>query len=200
MKTALLLLILDNCEHVIAEVAVVADVLLRGCPSLRNPRDQSRIDQGRRRTRLPATVVEYPIAQGGCAVARSGCQDLWSDRALLRSRSRCRPCFTLTDDNAPAVAELCRRLDGIPLAIELASARVNSLAITTLTERLEDRFRLLASDERTALPRQQTMRATIDWSYDSLSEPEQRLFERLSVFAGGFMLATAARVGVRRGK
>ena len=92
------------------------------------------------------------------------------------------------------MAELCRRLDGIPLAIELAAARVNSLSITALAEKLEDRFRVLAGGERTALPRQQTMRATIDWSYDLLSVPEQRLFERLSIFAGGCTLASAAAV------
>ena len=102
--------------------------------------------------------------------------------------------FALTGDNAPAVAELCRRLDGIPLAIELAAARVNSLSIAALVERLEDRFRILAVGQRTALPRQQTMRATIDWSYDSLSAPEQRVFERLSIFAGGCTLVSAEAV------
>ena len=102
--------------------------------------------------------------------------------------------FALTDENAPIVAELCRRLDGIPLAIELAAARVNSLSITALMTKLEDRFRVLAGGERTALPRQQTMRATIDWSYEALSPSEQRLFERLSVFAGGCTLASAEAV------
>ena len=93
-----------------------------------------------------------------------------------------------------SVAELCRRLDGIPLAIELAAARVDSLSIAALLERLEERFRVLAGGGRTALPRQQTMRATIDWSYDLLSPREQRVFERLSIFAGGCTVTSAQAV------
>ncbi len=102
--------------------------------------------------------------------------------------------FALSDQNAPAVAEVCWRLDGIPLAIELAAARVTTFPIEALSQQLDNRFRLLTSGGRTALPRQQTMRATIDWSYDLLSAREQRFFEHLSVFAGGCTFAVAAAV------
>jgi predicted ATPase len=102
--------------------------------------------------------------------------------------------FALTDENASAVGEICGRLDGIPLAIELAAARANIMSVQELVSKLDDRFKILKGGERTALPRQQTMRAAIDWSYNLLSTPEQRLLERLSVFAGGCTLASAAAV------
>src|SRR5205823_4813533 len=98
------------------------------------------------------------------------------------------PAFALTPANAPGVARICHRLDGIPLAIELAAARVRALSAEQIAQRLDDRFRLLTTGSRTALPRQQTLRALIDWSYDLLSEPEQALLQRLSVFAGGCTL------------
>src|SRR5207244_11659534 len=104
------------------------------------------------------------------------------------------PAFTMTEANAVAVAQICRRLDGIPLAIELSAARVNSLPVEKLNERLDDMFRLLTGGSRTALPRQQTLRALIDWSYDLLSEPERALLGRLSVFAGGWTLEAAEAV------
>ncbi|MGC2406034.1 MAG: helix-turn-helix domain-containing protein, partial [Candidatus Cybelea sp.] len=169
LKNKTLLLILDNCEHVVVQAATVADALLANCP----------------RVRILATSRE-PLRAGGEQVYRIPSLNLVDSTALFSDRARAVDHrFALTDDNGPAVAELCRRLDGIPLAIELAAARVDSLSITTLLERLEARFRVLAGGERTALPRQQTMRATIDWSYDLLSSPEQRVFERLSIFAGG---------------
>ena len=105
------------------------------------------------------------------------------------------PSFRVTDDNARAVAEICHRLDGIPLALELAAARVRSMPVERIAERLSDRFRLLTSGDRTALPRQQTLRALIDWSYDLLDERERMLFRRLAVFAGGFTLDAAEKVG-----
>ena len=104
------------------------------------------------------------------------------------------PDFSITSRNAPVVAQLCHRLDGIPLAIELAAARVNALPVTKLNERLDDRFRLLTSGSRTALPRQQTLRATIDWSYELLSEAEKALLMRFSVFAGRWTLEAAEAV------
>ena len=106
----------------------------------------------------------------------------------------------LTDENAPIVARICRRLDGIPLAIELTAARVNLLSLEVLADKLDDRLRLLTGGERMALPRQQTMRATIDWSFNLLSAAEQRLFARLSVFAGGCTLAGAAAVCANEGE
>ena len=178
LKHKTLLLILDNCEHVVTQAATVADALLANCP----------------RVRILATSRE-PLRAGGEQVYRIPSLSAGDSIALFSDRARAVDHrFALTDDIAPAVAELCRRLDGIPLAIELAAARVDSLSIAALVERLEARFRVLAGGGRTALPRQQTMRATIDWSYDLLSAPEQRVFERLSVFAGGCTLASAQAV------
>jgi predicted ATPase/DNA-binding XRE family transcriptional regulator len=188
------LLILDNCEHVITETALVADALLAGCPRIRilaTSREPLRAG-GEHTYRLPplsTPPLEAPVPLNATNAAAYGAIELFSDRARAVDHR-----FTLADENADAVAEVCRRLDGIPLAIELAAARVNSLSVTALTTRLGDRFRVLAGGERTALPRQQTMRATIDWSYDTLSAREQRLFERFSVFAGGCTLASAEAV------
>src|SRR5205823_2722821 len=102
--------------------------------------------------------------------------------------------FAVTPANAPSVAQVCQRLDGIPLAIELAAARVKALTVEKLNERLDDMFRLLTGGSRTALPRQQTLRALIDWSYDLLGEEERRLLRRLSVFARGWTLEAAEAV------
>lgn len=178
LKNKSLVLILDNCEHVVTEAAVVADAILAGCPRVRilaTSREPLR-SAGERTYRLPSLNTSSAV-------------ELFTDRALAVDHR-----FALTTENAPSVAELCRRLDGIPLAIELAAARVNLLTVKALTEKLDDRLRLLASGERTALPRQQTLRATIDWSYDLLTAPERRLFERLSVFSGGCTLASATAV------
>src|SRR5213079_3004067 len=114
---------------------------------------------------------------------------LFVDRALLSQAS-----FTVTHQNALAVAQVCQRLDGIPLAIELAAARLRALPVEQIVARLDDRFRLLTGGSRTALPRQQTLRGLIDWSYDLLSPSEQALFRRLSVFAGGWTLEAAEQV------
>src|SRR4029077_11837537 len=119
---------------------------------------------------------------------------LFADRARSSQDT-----FALTQTNAPAVVQVCRRLDGIPLAIELAAARVKALPVEKLNERLDDMFRLLTGGSRTALPRQQTLRALIDWSYDLLSEPERALMRRLSVFAGGWTLEAAEAVGGEEG-
>jgi predicted ATPase len=178
LKNKTLLLILDNCEHVVVQAAMVADALLANCPRvaiLATSREPLRARDEQ--------VYRIPSLSASDSVT------LFADRARAVDHR-----FALTDDSAPAVAELCGSLDGIPLAIELAAARVDSLSIAALTERLEARFRVLAGGGRTALPRQQTMRATIDWSFDLLSAAEQRVFERLSVFAGGCMLAGAQAV------
>ena len=115
---------------------------------------------------------------------------LFVDRAVAAQ-----PSFRITAENAPAVGEICRRLDGIPLALELAAARARSLTMETIASRLSDRFRLLTQGDRTALPRQQTLRACIDWSYDLLSDKERALLRGLAVFAGGWVLAAAEAVG-----
>lgn len=178
LKDKALLLLLDNCEHVIAEAANVAGALLQGCPNVRilaTSREPLRA-AGEHAYRLPSLSVASAV-------------ELFTERARAVNHR-----FALADDNSPSVGEICRCLDGIPLAIELAAARVNSLPITAIAQRLDDRFRILTSGDRTALPRQQTMRATIDWSYDLLSEHEKRVFERLSVFTGGCTLDTATPV------
>ncbi len=118
-----------------------------------------------------------------------GAVALFADRATLVDTV-----FQLTDDNTPIVAEICRRLDGIPLAIELAAARVKVLSIPNLAQRLNDRFKILTGGSRTALPRQKTLSALIDWSYDLLTPQEQMLFTRIAIFAGGFSLDAATAV------
>src|SRR5205807_10557507 len=114
---------------------------------------------------------------------------LFAERAAL-----VKPGFGITAENALAVARLCRLLDGVPLALELAAARVRAMPVEQVASRLDDRFRLLTGGSRTALPRQQTLRALIDWSYDLLSEEERALLRRLSVFAGGWTLEAAETV------
>ena len=124
------------------------------------------------------------------AIAHAGAVRLFVDRARAAQ-----PAFELTLRNAAAVAEICRCLDGIPLAIELAAARTDALSVEAIAARLGDRFGLLTGGDRTAMPRQQTLRASIDWSYDLLPEPERALLQRLAVFAGGWTLEAAEAVG-----
>ena len=178
LKTKAFLLILDNCEHLIGAVATVAQALLGGCPRVRilATSREPLAAAGERAYRLPSLTENDAVA-------------LFADRAQSVDAH-----FALTDENAPSIGEICRRLDGIPLAIELAAARANMWSIQELVGKLDDRFKILKGGERTALPRQQTMRATIDWSYNLLSSPEQRLLERLSVFAGGCTMDAAAAV------
>ena len=114
-------------------------------------------------------------------------------RLFVDRATAVQPAFRLTGKAAAAVAEICRRLDGIPLALELAAARTRAMPIDVIAARLQDRFKLLVTTDRTVLPRQQTLRALIDWSYDLLPPSEQRLFQRLSVFAGGWTLKRRSR-------
>ena len=194
LKNKALLLILDNCEHVITEAAIVAGALLAGCPRfaiLATSREPLRT-AGEYTYRLPSLSVPTPEAARRLSAAEAlsfGAIVLFNDRARAVDHR-----FTLTDQNASTVAGICRHLDGIPLAIELAAARVNMLPVAAIANRFDNRFIILTGGERTALPRQQTMRAAIDWSYDLLAAREQRMFERLSVFAGGCTLATANAV------
>ena len=191
-----LLLIFDNCEHVIAEAARIADSLLRCCAGLRiiaTSREPLRV-AGERTYRLPPLAtpsLEIANRLGAADAAGYGAIALFAERARAVDHR-----FALSDENTPIVAEICRRLDGISLAIELAAARAKILPLRALAEKLDRRFRILSGGDRTALPRHQTMRALIDWSYDLLSAPEQRLFERLSVFAGGCTLTTVIAVCV----
>ncbi len=173
------LLLLDNCEHLLEAVAHLAEELLGRCPGLR----------------VLATGRE-PLAIGGetlCPVPPLPVEPavrLFTDRVAA-----VRPGFGLDDGNAETVREICRRLDGLPLAIELAAARLRALTLRQLAERLDDRFRLLSGGSRTALPRHQTLRAVVAWSWDLLEADERRLIERLSVFSGGFDLPAAEHLG-----
>ena len=187
-----LLLIVDNCEHVIHEVSQAADAILRGCPKvsiLATSREGLAIS-GEVLHRLPSLAVPDRVKGLSAEHALSfGAVTLFDTRARAANAH-----FVLSDDNAPAVAEICRRLDGIPLAIELAAARVKVLAPRQLAQKLDERFRLLTGGDRTALPRQQTMRALIDWSYDLLNERERKLLRYFSIFAGSFSLELAIAV------
>ena len=188
-----LLLILDNCEHMAVAVAELAKVLLQASPRTKILASSREVLQiaGEKKYSLPP----LPVPQEGepttvDALTQSAAVRLFVDRAVAAQ-----PSFRVTTTNAPAVAEICRRLDGIPLALELAAARARSLTMETMAARLTDRFRLLTQGDRTALPRQQTLRACIDWSYDLLSETERALLRSLAVFAGGFVLTAAEAVG-----
>lgn len=178
IKSKELLLILDNCEHVVHEAARVAGALLAGCPQLRilaTSREPLRA-AGERAYRLPSLSAQAAA-------------ELFTDRARAVDHR-----FALSGASSALIAELCGRLDGIPLAIELAAARVNLLSLESLVKKLGDRFRILAGGDRAALPRQQTMRAAIDWSYELLADSERRVFERMSVFTGGCTLEAAIAV------
>ncbi len=192
LKHRRLLLILDNCEHVIDEVRNVAGGILRGCPDVRilaTSRENLNI-AGEHVFRLPSLAVPPPDGTTTAEATRSyAAVALFADRAAA-SDAR----FELTDLNAPFVTEISRRLDGIPLAIELAAARVKVLSPQQLLQKLDERFRVLTGGDRSALPRHQTMRALIDWSHDLLSEQERALFRKLAVFSGGFTLETASAV------
>ena len=172
-----LLLIVDNCEHLIEEVAEIADAILRAAPQVRmlaTSREPLRIG-GEHVYRVPSLAVPSDDAlttrRGACSTARLR---LFAERARASDAK-----FTLSDESAPIVAEICRRLDGIALAIELAAARVRMLPPRQLAQQLDERFRVLTGGSRTALPRQQTMRALIDWSHDLLSEPRATAFSAL---------------------
>lgn len=189
------LILLDNCEHLIEASASLADTLLGACPRLRilaTSREPLGV-AGEATWRVPPLSVPGEDASAG-DLARYGAVRLFVERARLKL-----PAFELTSRNARAVAEVCRRLEGVPLAIELASARVSALAVEQVARRLEDSLKLLSGGARTAPARHQTMRATLEWSHDLLTDGEKALFRRLSVFAGGWTLEAAEAVGAGGG-
>jgi predicted ATPase/class 3 adenylate cyclase len=192
LKRKTILLILDNCEHLLGTVAILADAVHRNCPQVRilATSRQALGVSGEQVMRLPSLDVPHKIGDlTPAAVMEFGAVALFVDRARLIDKS-----FSLGDDTSPIVADICRRLDGIPLAIELAAARVKVLSIPNLAQRLSERFKILTGGSRTALPRQKTLSALIDWSYDLLTTQEQILFTRLAIFAGGFSLDAATAV------
>jgi predicted ATPase len=187
-----LLLVLDNCEHLIDACARLADDLLHACPGLKllaSSREALGV-AGETAYRVPSLALPNPQAATPASLARSEAARLFVERAQAAQ-----PRFALTLSNAPAVAAICWRLDGIPLALELAAARVRVLSVEQILARLDDRFRLLVGGSRTALPRQQTLRALVDWSYDLLPDDERRLLRQMGVFAGGATLEAAEAVG-----
>jgi predicted ATPase len=187
-----LLLLLDNCEHLIEAVAQLVHALLRSCPRLTilaTSREALRL-AGEVTWRVPSLPLPSEIDAAVETIQESDAVRLFVERARALQ-----PHFALTNVNAPALAQVCRRLDGIPLAIELAAALVRVLSVEQIAQRLDDRFHLLTTGGRDALPRHRTLQATLDWSYALLNKPEQTLFRRLSVFAGSFGLEAAETVG-----
>ena len=191
LKTQDLLLLLDNCEHVIDAVAAMVETLIAAAPKVRvliSSQEPLGI-AGEQIFRLPSLAVPKEAHVRSEEALQAGAIQLFDARAKAAD-----PRFELDDRNASTVAAICRRLDGIPLAIEMAAARAPMLGVDRLAQKLDERFRVLTGGRRTALPRQQTLRAALDWSYGLLSERERRVLRRLSIFAGGFTLDGAGRV------
>ena len=189
-----MLIVLDNCEHVLTACARLVDALLKHCPhvqTLASSREALGI-AGEQTYRIPSlSLPDVRQAQTVASVSQYEAVQLFIDRAQSVQST-----FAVTDTNATALAQLCARLDGIPLALELAAARVRSLSVEEINSKLDNRFRLLTGGSRAALPRQQTLRALIDWSYDLLNAQEKTLLCRLAVFAGGWTLEATEAVGI----
>lgn len=191
-RTKQTLLVFDNCEHLISACAQLADQLLGTCEKLKILATSREALDILGETIWPVPSLSLPEMQAAYEIKSLNKFEsirLFSERALL-----VQPKFELTDQNAQAVVQTCRRLSGMPLAIELAAARVRMMSVDEIARRLDDRFDLLTAGNRTALPRHQTLRATIDWSFDLLSETERILFRRLSVMVGGFTLNAAENI------
>jgi predicted ATPase/class 3 adenylate cyclase len=190
LATRRMLLVLDNCEHVLGAVADIADAVLAECPSvalLATSREPLGVS-GERLYRVSPLAV--PDAHADIdALATTDSVQLFVQRAMDHQTD-----FRMTEANAPAIGAICRRLDGIPLAIELAAARVRSLSVLDISQRLDDRFRLLTTGNRAADARQQTLRTSIDWSYDLLDRFDQALLAQLSVFVGGWTIEASEQI------
>ena len=189
-----LLLLLDNCEHVLSVCARLTASLLRACPGMRvlaTSREPLGIG-GEQTYRVPSLTLPPPQEAAGISSADLSTYE--AVRLFTQRAQAVRADFAVNDANAPALAQLCFHLDGIPLALELAAARVRSLSVEDINARLDSRFRLLTGGDRSALPRQQTLRALVDWSYDLLTDSEKTLLARLSVFAGGWTLPACEAV------
>jgi predicted ATPase/DNA-binding SARP family transcriptional activator len=197
-----MLLVLDNCEHLVSACAELARRLLQAGPGLRILATSREVlgVPGEVVWPIPPLAVPEPAAEPGeeeaadQAAALEALVEFDAVRLFVERAASAHPGFVLDAASGPVVAELCRRLDGLPLAIELAAARIRALPPVELAARLEDRFRLLAGGARTLDPRQQTLRATVDWSWDLLEEEDRRLLRRLSVFSGGWTVAAAEAV------
>lgn len=192
LKDKELLLILDNCEHLVNECAVLTEMLLSYCPKLKiiaTSREALNCS-GEITFRIPSlTLPDISVKNTAEHLTQFEAVRLFIERALAVN-----PNFRVNNENAPALAQICHQLDGIPLAIELAAVRIKVLSLNNIYERLDNRFKLLTGGKRTALPRQQTLRAMIDWSYELLSDEEKLLWNRLSVFIGGWTLESAEQI------
>jgi predicted ATPase/transcriptional regulator with XRE-family HTH domain len=190
LKDRKVLLILDNCEHLIQACARLTEALLQVCPDL------NILTTSREALNVPGEIV-YLVPSLSTPVEEVALEPFSRYEAVELFMERARsavPAFAMTDQNATAIAQICHHLDGIPLAIELAAARVRGLSVEQIASRLNDRFRLLAAGARTVLPRHQTLQALIDWSHDLLTETERVALRRFSVFAGGWTLEAAEQV------
>ncbi|MFE3448276.1 ATP-binding protein [Nonomuraea sp. NPDC059194] len=181
-----MLMVLDNCEHLLHDCAVVAETLVRSAPDLRILTTSRQVLGVAGEQTMVVPSLPLP---DGVVSHQSDAVRLFAERA-----GAVLPGFAVTDDNRDTVVQICRSLDGIPLAIELAAARLRAISVEQLLERLEDRFRLLTTGSRVMLPRQRTLRALIDWSYALCTEQERLLWERLSVFSGSLDLDAAEHV------
>lgn len=192
LKDKEMLIILDNCEQLIEATSKLVEKLLQSSPKLKiiaTSREALRIT-GEQTLKVSSLSLPDPQTDNTLEkLEKFESVKLFIDRAVSVNQN-----FKVTDDNAGVLAEICFRLDGIPLAIELAAARVKVLSLDKINDRLNDRFKLLTGGERTALPRRQTLRALIDWSYELLSENEKILWRRLAVFSGGWSLESAEKV------
>lgn len=191
LRTQELLLVLDNCEHLIDAAAHLAETVLAAAPKVRvlaTSREPLGL-AGECVVRLPSLAVPDAGDVAAADALRTGAVQLFVERARAADAR-----FVIDDQSAAIVAAICRRLDGIPLAIEMAAARVSLFGVERLAQKLDDRFRVLTRGRRTALPRQQTLRATLDWSYELLSEHERVVLRRSAIFAGSFTLDAAGAV------
>lgn len=192
-----LLLLMDNCEHVVSQCSELIETILEECPGIRvlaTSRELLKV-AGEKVWRVPS--LQFPgeeDLQGSDSAGQASLLEYDSLRLFVERAAQIEPGFRIDARDIRATAQICRRLDGIPLAIELAAARVGSLSLPGISERLDDRFRLLTGGRRTALPRHQTLAALIDWSFNLLPDAERTLLQRLSVFVGGWTLEAAARV------
>jgi predicted ATPase/class 3 adenylate cyclase len=194
LRSRRLLLILDNCEHVIAAAAKLADTFLKTCPGVYLLATSREALSVAGEHAYPVPLLDVPPRSESLTTAQAmghSAVQLFVERAAAALGR-----FALTDESAPIVAEICRKLDGIPLAIELAAPRLKVLRPKELLARLDDQLHLLTRGSRAAVPRQQTLRAAIEWSYALLSEAEQAMLRRLGVFAGSFTLEAVAAVAV----
>jgi predicted ATPase/DNA-binding SARP family transcriptional activator len=187
-----LLIILDNCEHLIRACAQYAEQLLAACPKLRILATSIEALGLFNETIWHVPSLPLPTMRQNISLQEIG--EFASIKLFVERAGYAKSGFVLTEQNVRSVAQICQRLDGIPLAIELAAARTKFLSVDEIASRLDDRFSLLTAGSRTAIPRHQTLRATIDWSHELLTEAEKTLFRRLSVFAGGFTLQAAEAV------